>query len=180
MNPDRSYYDGLNLILSGESLPDIHQLARRAAPQLGLQYLHGETELAEFLGDTPEQTRNRLGTTRLKLQMLAWLEITVLRRDTLLSISPNLLLLGDALPRLLPIGIVLVPYLSLGEALRARHRAWGDRFHDPVQRAILKEALRAEGHLRRKEGVASLAMSGLPQAEREARLVSYWRQLSLQ
>ena len=179
MNPDRPYFDGLNLILSGESLSDLHLMARRAAPQMGLQYLHGDTELAEFLGETPGQTQDRLGTTRLKLEMLAWLEITVLRRDTLLSISPHLLLLGDALPRLLPIGIVLVPYISLGEALRARHRAWGERFHDPGQRATLKEALGAEEHLRRKEGVASLALSGLPLAERVARLVAYWRELSL-
>lgn len=175
MNQLRSHFDGLNLILSGTSLPDLHLMAARAAPELGLHYLNGDAELAEFLGESPTRTRERLGSTRLKLELMTWLEMTVLRRDTLLSIAPNLLLMGNALPRLLPISIVLVPYTSLGEALSARHRAWGERYRDRGQRAILLEALRAEETLRGKEGVETLPLNGLPLAERVERLIAYWR-----
>lgn len=180
MNPERASFDGLNLILSGTSLPDLAQMAQQAAPQLGLSYLDGDADLAQLLGETHTQTRERFGIARLKLDVAAWLEITVLRRSSLIFLSPDLLLLGDALSRLLPISIVLVPYLALGEALRARHQAWGERFHDAGQRALLKEALHSEDQLRRKPGVAALEMSGQPLAERIVRLAAYWRQHSLQ
>jgi len=179
MNPDRAYVDGLNLILSGTSLPDLPQLAHQAAPQLGLNYLDGDADLAQFLGETHAQTRERYGITHLKLEVTAWLEITVLRRSNLIRLSPDLLLLGDALPRLLPISIVLVPYLALGEALRARHQAWGERFHDAGQRALLKEALHSEAQLRGQPGVAALDMSGQPFAERILGLAEFWRQHAL-
>ena len=171
----RPYFDGKNLILSGATLPDIPLMAARAAPQLGLRYLNGDVELAQFLGEAPAETRERLGSARLKLELMTWLEMTVLRRDMLLSIAPSLLLLGDALPRLRPTGIVLVPHTSLDEALSARHRAWGERYHDRGQRAILLEALRGEEALRGKDGVETLALNGLPLAERVERVIAFWR-----
>ena len=62
MNQLRPYFDGQNLILSGATLPDIPLMAARAAPQLRLRYLNGDTELAQFLGEAPAKTRERLGS----------------------------------------------------------------------------------------------------------------------
>ena len=175
MSGGRARFVGQNLILSSASLPDIPLLAARAAPQLGLRYLNGDAELAEFLGEAPSRTRQRLGSARLKLELMRWLEVTALRRDTLLSLAPALLLPGDALARLQATGTVLVAKIALDAALSARHRAWGERYHDRGQRAILLEALRAEETLLGKAGVEMLNLNGLPLAERVVRLVAHWR-----
>ncbi len=163
------------LILSGASLPNIPLLAARAAPAMDLRYQNGDVELAEYLGEDAAAAQERLGATHLKQEMQNWLGLMVLHREMLLSLRPERLLVGDVLPRLQEANIVLVPQISLDEALALQHRAWGERYHRREQRAILLESLRAEETLLAKDGVLPLALGGLTLAERVARLVAFWQ-----
>jgi shikimate kinase len=167
----------LNLILTGYMSPMQLSIARRAAEKLKMRFVDFNARLEALAGMPSDEIRDVFGDTRVKTLENELIAEMSLYRSTVLLISAETLLRGEALATLSASGVVVCLYASVDAVLQRLHLALGDRFNDPRQRDIELGRVRREWAIRKQEGVLSLDTTAFNDAQSVDRIGALWREI---
>lgn len=164
-----------NLVLAGYMGIGKREVAEQIAMRFQAPLRDLDAEITAREGMAPERLRELYGEARLHGVETELCRELVLQRGAVVSVSASTILMEANRRRLQESGVILVLVTALNEALRRLHTAWGDRFHDPRERAIALARLRAEWQVRTLPGLPLLDTTPLSLEQVAEEAGAFWR-----
>lgn len=168
-----------NMIITGSIGPEQPQLSRQIAERLGMPFVDLEALIAERMDMPINDIRAYFGETRLRAVETEIVQETALRRSAVIRASGRTLLHGENLARLSNTGPIFCLTIRLDAMLHRLHVSMGARYHDPRERALALGELSREWAIRDADGIQTIDVTDMSNADIIKTLVGIWRALTV-